>query len=54
MSDVTEFPKSIEGFGYKFNEKGELRNIDTSMLPEFIYNNIKKKLILKYDKSFFF
>ena len=38
MSEVTEFPKSIEGFGYKFNEKGELRNIDTGMLTELIYS----------------
>ena len=25
-----EFPKTIEEFGYKFNENGELRNIETS------------------------
>jgi len=28
------FPKDIEGFGYKFNEKGELRNIKTGMLAK--------------------
>ncbi|RIA94935.1 Arb2 domain-containing protein, partial [Glomus cerebriforme] len=29
MSEETIFPKDIEGFGYKFNEKGELRHIET-------------------------
>ena len=24
-----EFPKTLEGFGYHFTEKGELRNIET-------------------------
>jgi hypothetical protein len=42
MSEEIEFPKTIEGFGYKFNEKGELRNIETGMLTDLLY--IIKKL----------
>ncbi|CAI2169373.1 11202_t:CDS:10 [Funneliformis geosporum] len=29
-TEVFDFPKNIEGFGYKFNENGELRHIETN------------------------
>ena len=44
MSEETEFPKNIKGFGYKFNEKGELRNIETGMLTELYYSSMPKFL----------
>ncbi|CAB4392404.1 unnamed protein product [Rhizophagus irregularis] len=37
MSEETEFPKTVEGFGYRFNEKGELRDIKTGGRFEFFY-----------------
>ncbi|PKC74623.1 hypothetical protein RhiirA1_529456 [Rhizophagus irregularis] len=37
MSEETEFPKTVEGFGYRFNEKGELRDIETGGRFEFFY-----------------
>jgi len=30
LSEIPKFPTDIEGFGYKFDENGELRKIDTS------------------------
>ncbi|CAG8672926.1 7461_t:CDS:2 [Acaulospora morrowiae] len=34
-SSSNEFPKSVEGFGYRFNEEGKLRNIKTNERFEF-------------------
>ncbi|GET01323.1 protein FAM172A-like [Rhizophagus clarus] len=36
MAEENEFPNTIEGFGYKFNEEGELRNIHTGERFEFV------------------
>lgn len=35
-----EFPETIEGFGYKFNDRGQLRHIQTNKPFEFaVYND---------------
>lgn len=31
----TEFPNTLEGFGYRFNDRGQLRNIQTGKPFEF-------------------
>jgi hypothetical protein len=48
-----QFPNDIEGFGYKFDEDGELKNIDTSNYYN-VVNHYKDKLYYYLIKTLFF